>query len=78
MSDWSEIADGHVDGDDYTYPKQPPMAAPPKTGPELVHEEIDQLRTQMGEMQTAMQKMQEAICHLERHVHRLLNQEGEL
>ena len=78
MTDWSEIADGHVDGDDYTYPKRPPMAVPPKTGPELVHDEVTQLRAQLGETAAAMQKMQESICHLENHVHRLLNQEGEL
>ena len=78
MTDWSEIADGHVDGDDYTWPKRPPPVVPPKTGPELVHEEMAQLRNQVVEMQAAMQKMQESICHLELTVHRLLNQEGEL
>ena len=91
MSDYAEMADGPIEPAKPEEPATPelpkreppyirytPWEPPPKTGPELVHLEVADLRTQMGQMQAAMQKMQEAICHLELHVHRLLNQEGEL
>lgn len=87
MSDYAEMADGpleqHQPKEPTATPEPPkreppyilyrPWEPPPKTGPELAHLEVQELRTQMGQMQAAMQKMQEAICHLELHVHRLLN-----
>jgi hypothetical protein len=88
VSDYAEMADGPIE------PAQPievptphppyiryaawEPAAPPKTGPQLLHDEVQQLRSQVTEMAASMQKMQESICHLELHVHRLLNQEGDL
>lgn len=83
MSDYAEMADGPV-GPVLPAPPEPPYIRyvpwepPPKTGPELAHLEMAALRSQVGDMQATMQKMQEAICHLELHVHRLLNQDGEL
>ena len=85
MSDYAEMADGPIEPAQPAAPEPPyirythwePLPQP-KTGPELLHAEVDQLRNQVGEMTAAMQKMQEAICHLELHVQRLVNQEGEL
>ena len=86
MSDWSEMADGPTEPAATPAAPEPPYIRythweplpRPKTGPELLHAEVDQLRNQVGDMTAAMQKMQESICHLELQVHRLLNQEGEL
>lgn len=83
MSDYAEMADGPIEPTQPAAPEPPyirytPWEPPPKTGPELAHLSMAQLRAQLVEMQAAMQKMQESICHLELQVHRLLNQEGEL
>jgi hypothetical protein len=80
VSDYAEMADGPVE----VPSPQPPYIRytrweqPLKTGPELLHVEVQQLRSQVSEMAASMQKMQESICHLELQVHKLLNQEGEL
>lgn len=79
MIDYAEMADGQV----RVPTPQPPYiryvawepTARPKTGPELLHEEVQALRCQVAEMEVALRRMQEAICHLEL---RMLNQEGEL
>ena len=88
MSDYAEMADGPIEP---TPPAEQPPAGPEPPYIRYNHWQptpgydtrtlADKLQAQektIGEMAAAMQKMQESICHLELHVHRLLNQEGEL
>ena len=72
MSDYAEMADGPIEP---TQPSEPAAPEPPYI---RYRPWTPTPGDPISELQAAMQKMQEAICHLELQVHRLLNQEGEL